>query len=211
MSQTILVEEKERKVASTGGTVAIYIPREIKEHYKAGEPITVSAKRDGKNLVIMVYKLLFNFDLEDIKSLAEEYSLVEKENRVIGDVQIFQAEKNNISLSYTENILEELPPAYVTASFKLSNLDYDGYSTVSRYAKHLQKKFDVIVRPEGDLDTINLIKDPEYYKLNRKKAINLLRKSGKKVGASITVRFNSKKNNLDEIKTVLSTLKKLNS
>jgi len=211
MSQTVLVEEKERKVGGTGGSVVIYIPKEIKKHFKAGEPITVSAKREGKNLVIVVYKSLFNFDLEDVRSLAKEYKLTEKENRVIGDVQIFQVEKNNILLSYTENILEELSPAYVTASFKWSNLDYDGYSTVSTYAKQLQKKFDVIVRPEGDLDTINLIKDPEYYKLNRKKAIKLLRKSGKKVGASITIRFNSKKNTLDEIKTVLNTLKKLNS
>jgi len=210
-AKTIVVEERERKVASSGGTVAVYIPKEIKEYFKPGESITIRAELKGKNLVIVIHKSIFNFEIEDIRNLAKGYKLIETEKKIIGDVQIFQAEKNNISLSYTENLLEEFSPGYVTVSFKWSDLDHDEYNDVFAHAKKFQKEFDVIVRPEGDLDTINILKDPKYYKLDRKKAINLLRKAGKKVGASVTVRFNGKKNTLKEIETLLNMFKKLNS
>ena len=73
-------------------------------------------------------------------------------------------------------------------------------------AKKLKKEFDVITLPEGDLNTINLLKDPKRYKLTEKKAIESLRKSGRKVGVSVTVRFNSMKNTLDQITSALSKL-----
>ena len=61
-----MIEEKERKVARSGGTVAVYITKEIKAYFKAGESIIVSEEVKGKNLVIVVRKLLFKFDLEDL-------------------------------------------------------------------------------------------------------------------------------------------------
>ena len=206
MSQTVLVEERERKVASSGGTVAVYIPKEIKQHFKAGESITIRVELKGKNLVIIVHKSLFSFDLEDIKNLAKEWGLAKKEDAVIGDVQIFEAGKNNISLSFTKNLLEKLSPAYVSVSFKKTNVDHNGYSNILAKAKKLKKEFDVITMPEGDLDTVNLLNDPKRYKLTEKKAIEALQKAGKKVGISITMRFNSKKNTLDQIKSALGKL-----
>ena len=206
MNQTVMMEEKERKVASSGGTVVVYIPREIKEHFKPGEPITISAEIRGKSIVIVVRKRLFKFDLEDLVSFAKKQKLTVKENKIIGDVQIFQAKKNNISLSFTKNLLEEFSPAYVTVSFEKSDLDYNGYSNIFAKAKKLKKEFDVITLPEGDLDTINLLKDPKQYKLTEKKAIEALQKAGKKIGVSTTIRFNSKENDLDQIKSALSKL-----
>ncbi len=85
-------------------------------------------------------------------------------------------------------------------------MDYDGYSNVLGMAKKLKKEFDVISLPEGDLDTINLLEDPKRYKLTEKKAIEKLRKIGKKVGVSMTVRFNSKKDTLDQIALALKRL-----
>lgn len=206
MSQKALLEEVERKVGGTGGSVAVYIPKEIKMHYKAGEPIFVGAEIKGKDLVIVVRKLLFKFDFKDIKNLAEGFGLTKKEDKIIGDVQIFQAEKNNVSLSFTKNLLEKLSPAYATVSLKKLDINYDGYSNILEMSKKLKKEFDVITLPEGDLDTINLLKDPKRYKLTEKKAIGSLRKSGRKVGVSVTVRFNSMKNTLDQITLALSKL-----
>ena len=102
--------------------------------------------------------------------------------------------------------MEGLSPAYVTLSFKKLNLDYDGYEDVLAKVEQLHKKFDVIVRPEGDLDTINLLKDPKRYHLNRKKAIQILKESGRKIGASVNVRFNNKKHTLKDIESALTKL-----
>lgn len=204
-SENVLVQ-KMRKVTWSGGGNVIRVPLELKEYVKKGDPIEQSFKIEGKKLIIIAVKSLFNFDIEDIRNAAKGYELTETENKIIGDVQIFQAEKNNISLSFTKNRLEKLSPAYVTVSFKKSDVDYDGYSNILDRAKKLKKEFDVITLPEGDLNTINLLKDPKRYKLTEKKAIESLRKSGRKVGVSVTVRFNSMKNTLDQITSALSKL-----
>lgn len=204
-SESVLVQ-KMRKVSRGGGGNVIRIPSEIKEYVKEGDSIDLTVKIEGKELIIIAVKSLFSFDVEDIRNVAKGYKLTEKENKIIGDVQIFQAEKNSISLSFTKNLLEKLSPAYVTVSFKKSDVDYDGYSNVLDRAKKLKKEFDVITLPEGDLNTINLLKDPKRYKLTEKKAIESLRKSGRKVGVSVTIRFNSMKNTLDQITSTLNKL-----
>ncbi len=204
-SENVLVP-KMRKVTWSGGGNVIRVLPELKEYVKKGDTIEQSFKVDGKKLIIIAVKSLFNFDIEDIRNLANVCKLTGKENEIIGDVQIFRAEKNNISLSFTKNLLEKFSPAYVTVSFKKSNLDNDGYSDVLAKAEKLKKEFDLITLPEGDLDTINLLKDPKRYNLTEKKAIEMLRKAGKKIGVSITVRFNSRENTLDQIKSALNRL-----
>jgi len=206
MSSENVQVQKMRKVTWSGGGNVIRILPELKEYVKKGDSIEQSFKIEGKKLILIAVKSLFNFDIEDIRNAVKGYKLTEIVNKIIGDVQIFQAEKNNISLSFTKNHLEKFSPAYVTVSFKKSDVDYDEYSNVLDIAKKLKKEFDVITLPEGDLDTINLLKDPKRYKLTEKKAIESLRKSGRKVGVSVTVRFNSMKNTLDQITLALSKL-----
>jgi uncharacterized protein (DUF302 family) len=54
-----------------------------------------------------------------------------------------------------------------------------------------------------------MLKEPERYKLKQDEAIELIRKSGKKVGLSLVVRFDNKKNKLDEVRSAIDQLTKL--
>jgi hypothetical protein len=92
---------------------------------------------------------------------------------------------------------------YVSFTTKYANLDFKKYSNILTEVKNTKKELDVIARPYGDLDTINVMKDPKHYHLTEKKAFDLLKKSGKKIGMQVTIRFNNKKNTLDEIQNSL--------
>jgi len=60
---------------------------------------------------------------------------------------------------------------------------------------------------EGDTEAVQIFKNPQRYKLKDEcDAIEALNETGRKIGFSIIVRFNSKKNSTDQIKTALKEL-----
>jgi hypothetical protein len=74
--------------------------------------------------------------------------------------------------------------------------------------KLTEKKLDAYIEPEGDLDTINVFKNPQRYGLkDQAEAVEALHETSKKLDFSITVRLNSKTNTVEEIKEVLKELK----
>ena len=157
---------------------------------------------------ITAEKKLYNFDLNDIKNLAKHYDLTTEYDRALEDTFVFNAVRNGLSLSYTQSRRESFAPGYVALSRKLQDLNPESYKRANTLAKELGS-FDVIVRTEGDLDTINVLKEPERYKLKQEEAIELIRKSGKKAGLSLVVRFDNKKNKLEEVGSALDQLTKL--
>lgn len=211
VSETVLVKELSRKIGKTGNTAAIYVPSEVKKYLQIGDSITLDVIIEGNKLKFVVSKPLFNFGIADIQRLATRHRFKTEYYKTVGDVVVFEAAKGNLTLSYTQNRGDGIHSAYVIVSKKLTSVNYNTYDNISSLASKLKKKFDVIVRPEGDLDAINVLKEPKRYKLTKEKAFKLLEKSGKKVGMSITCRFDSKKNNVDEIKNSIDELSKLNS
>ena len=73
----------------------------------------------------------------------------------------------------------------VTMQFE--RVDYKQYLRLKKLVDKL--KLDAIIRPEGDLDTINLLDHPEQYHITLKKAFTALEGKGKDIGCSITFRW----------------------
>lgn len=80
----------------------------------------------------------------------------------------------------------------------IQNVDYDKY--VELKSNEDGKK--IIIQPEGDVNTINIIENPANYGIDLKKAFSILEKDGKKIGASVLYRVNDK-NILEEIKNIV--------
>lgn len=197
---------KEKKIAKSGGAAALYIPKEGKRYFKVGDTVRVEVKvMDGQARLIAT-KQLTNFGLDGVRELATEFGFKVEYDKSLGDVEVFNAVKEALSLSYTQNLREEVPTAYVTISKKWDNADNETYERINRLGKEYVK-YRAIVRPEGDLDAINVLKEPERYELDVKKALELLRKSGKKAGWSLALRFDSLNNKIDEIRSALQKLK----
>lgn len=94
-------------------------------------------------------------------------------------------------------ILEELTKEkskYVWQGHKLvspvimrfDRVNYNQYVRLRRLVNKL--KMDVILRPDGDLDTINLLSSPRQYKITLKEAFEALEENGRAIGYSITFR-----------------------
>jgi hypothetical protein len=57
------------------------------------------------------------------------------------------------------------------------------------------------------LDSLDIYKNPQRYKLkDESEALEALNATGKKIGFSLIIRFNSKKNTADQIKDALKEL-----
>ncbi|MBI5146713.1 MAG: hypothetical protein HZA84_05785, partial [Thaumarchaeota archaeon] len=134
-----------------------------------------------------------------------------KEDKTIGVVEIFEAKKQNILLNYTKNVVEQLSPAYVVLTTVWKDLNYDQYHNATDKMREFRNTFDVVIRPEGDLDTINILNNPARYKIDTKKAFRLLQNKKKKIGISLTLRFNNTKNTTEEITSAIKELIHLNS
>ena len=210
VSETVLVRQKSKTIGKTGNTAAIYIPREIKEYVDEGDKITFDAVINGNVLELVICKQLYNFDVADVRKISDKYEFKTEYDKTIGDVTILEATKGDMTLSYAQNRGGHVRPANVIVSKKLTDVNHDVYDGVWSWATRLQEKFDVIVRTEGDIDVINMLKEPKRYKITREKAFNLLKESGKTVGVSITCRFDSKNNTTEEIKKSLDELSEPN-
>jgi len=67
---------------------------------------------------------------------------------------------------------------------RFSNIDYTKYVKIRRMVKKMN--CGVLMNPEGDLDTINLIGNPRRYKITLKEAFEVLKANNKQIGCSLT-------------------------
>ena len=205
-SVQISIEDKKRTISKTGGTAAMYVPKELREFLGVGDSVKITAKIEGNKIVMTVSKSLFNFGLNEVKNLLDNHDFKIKKEETIGDVNIFQADNEDISLSFTKNLFEKTAPSYITVKKSFSNLDFKKYGDVLKKVEKLKDQFDVIMRPEGDLDTVKVLRNPESYKVDIKKAFTVLKNANKKIGFGIVIRLNNKKNRIDELKSSLEIL-----
>ena len=204
-----MIKEKIKKIAKTGNTAAIYIPREVKEYVRVGDAITFDAVIRGNNLEITISKPLHNFGIADMQKMAAESKFETEYHKPVGYVAVLEAVREGVVIGCTQNHKDGMQPVYVTISKKFMDVDYRSYDRVLSWAAKSGDD-NVAVRAEGDLDAINMLKDPKRYKLTKVKAFKTLKESGKKVGVSVTYRFDGKNNTIKEVKECIDRLSRLN-
>ena len=204
MSSVELVSE-ERTIARTGGTAAAYIPKELRNYISIGDIVNIRGRIEGDKIVMIISKRLFKFDLDDIKKILLKYDFKNTKEETIGDVEIFQTNNNEISISYTKNLLETTSPGYITVKKVFQNIDFKKYNDLLKTSKKLEE-FDVIIRPEGDLDTIKLLRNPNSYQITMKQAFTALEKAKKKISFSVVIRLNSRDNTVEHLQSAIKSL-----
>jgi len=203
---TLTVEkERERIVSKGGNSSVIYLP---KEYFTPGEKVNSRLEIDSDgNLKMVLTKKLFNFTCDTIKALIDNDFNVEYDKTVAG-TKVFTANQGALSLNCTKSP-QELEPTYVSVSRRFDQIrsvkDYT--NLLNTLKKLLDTNFDAYIEPEGDMEAVQIFKDPQRYKLKDEfEAIEALNGTGRKIGFSIVVRFNSKKNSLDQIKNAFKDL-----
>lgn len=203
---TTVVKQMERKIAKSGRTAVLYMP---KEYFAPGDIVKVMVEIASNQIKLTAEKNLYNFVLDDIRDLANQHGFTTEYDRELAGTLVFNAQrKDGISISYVQFLRETTAPGYVALSKKLQITNSEAYKYVNSLREKL-KGLDTIVRIEGDLDTINMLKEPERYELKQDKAIELILKSGRKLGLSLVVRFDNKKNKLEEVRSALDRLTEL--
>jgi antitoxin component of MazEF toxin-antitoxin module len=205
---TRVVKEEERKIAKSGGTAVLYVP---KEYFTPGDIVKVTVEIVNGQIKLTAEKKFYNFDLGDIRELAKQYGFTTEYDKELADTLVFSAQrKDGVSMSYTQSLRETIAPGCVALSRKLEIRSLKEYRYVNSLAENL-KRLDAIVKIEGDLDTINVLKEPGRYNLAQDEAIELILKSARKPGLSLVVRFDNRKNKLEEVRSALEQLTKLES
>ncbi|HEX9845860.1 MAG TPA: hypothetical protein VGA92_05285 [Candidatus Nitrosotenuis sp.] len=205
-----VVDGQERKIAAGGGSKLFYLPKETGDYLQIGDTIVLSVIIEGNELKIVGTKQLFYFGVKQIRDLIKEFGFETKYDKNVENIVVLDAAKGNLSLNYTQNLHKKIEQAHITVAVELNNVSYGSYKKISRLGAQLGK-FNVIIRPQGDLDTINLLKDSGHYKLDGKKAFEVLKKAGKKIGVSVVLRFNNKQNEIEDVRAGIVELSKLNS
>ncbi len=214
MSSYVIVKE-EKTLATGGGSVVFYLPKELRSFLNPGDKVNFQAELMNGIVRILVEKRIFNFSLQDIKNLAKEFLLQTKYEGNLDGTIVFDAASEYLSLKYLESGLDKPPNlGRVILSTNLSNVSPQTYGQLSKVGETLSRKegFDLLIQPEGDLDSVNLIEHPEYYKLKSpEEAIARLQKAGRKVIFSVSLRADNMHHQLDQIKGAMSQLKKMQS
>ncbi len=204
--QDLTVEKERERIVSKGGNSSIlYLP---KEYFTPGEKVNSRLEIDSEgNLKMVLTKRLFNFTCDTIKGLIDNDFNIEYD-KTVADTKVFSANQGNLSLNCTKSP-QELEPTYVSVSRRFDQIrSVKDYTNILNTLKRLlATNFDAYIEPEGDMEALQIFKDPQRYKLKDEfEAIEALSDTGRKIGFSIIVRFNSKKNNLDQIKNAFREL-----
>jgi len=202
---TLTIKKEQEQVVSRGGNSSVlYLPR---EYFTPGEKVHSQLEIDSDgNLKMVLTKKLFNFTCDGIKHLIGNNFTVEYDKMIAGS-RIFSATQGDLSISCTKST-RDLEPTYLTVSKRFEIKSLKEYAKITDCVKSLAKKgFDAYIESEGDLEAVNIYKNPQSYKLkDENEAVEALIDTGKKIEFSVIARFNSKKDNEDQIRTALNDL-----
>jgi hypothetical protein len=205
MTTVIIKKEQEYTISRGGNSSILYLS---KEYFTPGEKVNSQLEIDLEgNLKMVLTKRLFNFTCDSMKALVGSNFAVDYDKTIAG-TQIFSATKDNLTINCTKSTID-LEPTYVTVSKHIDQVKSSAdYSKLLSFVKSLtDKDFDAYVEPEGDIDSLKIYKEPQRHKLKDEfEAIDALSQTGKKMEFSIVIRFNSKKNNADQVKAALKEI-----
>jgi hypothetical protein len=202
--------EEERTIGRSGGGASLYLSKRDKEYLSPGDKVKVAVAIVDNEIKMTVRKPLYNFSIGEIRRIAGNGFTTEYDKEV-SDVRVFSAVKENVSLSYSQSLREEVAPGYVTVKVSFLNPKPDEFEHIGKLARKFQDKFDVVVRPEGDLDAINVLKDPSRYDLDKRRAVELLIERKLPFSLSVAFRFNNKRNTIQDVEAALVAVQQLRS
>lgn len=206
-----VIETDEKKIAKSGGSAVLYLSNGAKKYINEGDLVKYQLILEGDVVKIVATKRLHNFSLKDLRDLAKSHGFETEYDKRLDNVEVFDARKDRLTLTYTKNANEIPSPANITVSSIFDKIDYEMYKTVSDQIGKQLRDYNIITRFDGDLDTINVLKEPERYEMDMAEAFKILKKAGRKIGLSVIIRLDNRKESLDQVRTALETMEVLNS
>ncbi|MFB3889462.1 MAG: hypothetical protein ACE14S_08215 [Candidatus Bathyarchaeia archaeon] len=194
----------ELTVCKGGNSAVVYLP---KQYFTPGEKLKSQLEIDSDGVLkITLTKKLFNFTCDNIRTLTGSNFNIEYDKTIAG-TRVFSAIQGDLNLNCTKSV-RDLEPTYVTVSRRFDKIQSPKeHRKLTDFLKRLKKTFDAYIEPEGDIDALNVYKEPQRHKLKDElEAVEALHATGKKLDFSIVLRFNSKANTVDEIKQGLREL-----
>jgi len=201
----LVLKRKRARINRGGNSPILYLPT---KYFTPGEEVDFQLMLHDDKVELILTKRLYKFIIDNIREIIGRDFDIEYD-KIVANVQVFNAISGNVSLSYTQSIDENTKPARITVSRHFDNVESrKNYLLVFDLADELKKKgFDAYVEPVGDLDSLNVYREPKRYGFkNEFDAIEALRKTGKKLGFSVIVRFDNEKNTIHEVKSALREL-----
>ena len=199
-------EEQERTVSRGGNSALLYLPR---EYFTPGEKVGYRLEIDPDgNLRVTLTKRLFNFTCEDVKLVIGTELDVEYDKTIAG-TRVLGATRGGLSLYCTKST-RDLEPTHVTVSRRFEWIRSPGeYASLTTIVRRLRaQNLDAYMEPEGDLDSIDVFRNPQKHGLRSEaEAIEALHATGRRIGLSIVVRFDSKENGADQVGAVIGELR----
>ncbi len=178
------------------GKTTIELYNDVKEELVA---LKIHPRETSNQIVkrlLQLAKQLNKFDFEDVRRLSKTHGFEIKTDDTIGNVKVYRAIKDKVRLDCTQNLSGE-KTINLTIVKLFSNVDYNHYMKLKKLVDNA--KYSITLRPDGDLDTINILDNPKKYDLDIKKAFTLLKKAKKKIGASLVMKLDNQKNFSNEI------------
>src|SRR5665647_3730750 len=180
---TLTIKEEQERIISRGGnTSLLYLP---KEYFTPGDKVNSQLEIDSDgNLKMVLTKKLFNFTCDNINTLIGTKFNVEYDKTIAG-TRIFSATQDNLRLNCTKST-RDLEPTNVTVSKQFNKINSPNeYLKLKDFVKRLtEKDFEAYIEPEGDLESLNIYKNPQRYKLkDESEAIEALHATGMKIGS----------------------------
>ncbi len=197
-------KKQERAISRCGNSAVLYLPT---EYFLPGEPVDYELEIDfDGNLKLTVKKSLFNFNCETIKNLVGNGFSVECDETVDG-MQTLNVKKGKLSLNCTVSRLE-LEPTYVSICRLFDKINStQKYLALTSFVDELnQKSLDAYLETEdyGDVYSAKILQNPQKFGFeSQAAAFAALLEKGKKLGFTLTVRFNSKKHTITDVKRAL--------
>ncbi|HZW56638.1 MAG TPA: hypothetical protein VFF30_10145 [Nitrososphaerales archaeon] len=207
------MDEEERAVQKAGRSLAFYIPRQAKKYVEPGDIFKVSTRIVNGEMEIVAKRKIFNFDLNEVKMVAEKHGLKVKYDDEVDGTRIVDAADGKISLKSIQSKLEEpYGLIHVVLNARVRNLNPRDYEQSKKHVadSSSMSKFNFSLLPEGDANTVKLLEHPEYYlKKDEFDLFQRLERTGKTIDASITARLDNKRNKLDDIDEAFELIEKL--
>ena len=203
-------DEEERTVKKAGRTLAFYIPKQAKQYVEAGDVFKISTRIVNGEMEITAKRKVFNFDLNDVRTLAEKHGLKVKYDDEVEGTRIIDASNDKLSLKSMQSKLERpYGLVHVVMSAKLLGVRPRNYEESKKLVDSFKTKFDISLVPEGDANTVKLLEHPEYYLKDESDLFNRLEKLDKKIEVSITARLDNRRNEVNDLDQSLKLVEKL--
>jgi len=142
------------------------------------------------------------FIIDDVREIARTLNFKIKINETIGNVVVIRAVKDDIHIDCTQNLIAD-KTINLTIVKSFQNINYERYTKL----QETFTDFDVIIGIDGDLDTINILNNPEQYDLKLKEAFSFIIKKNKKIGATVAIKLNNQQNTIEYLRTSIERLR----